>query len=536
MIVSLESPVVGRLEGVSSSQEEVLLEELSYVDKRVEFELGRTKASVRRFRSPRAAASLKDSWGREKYERVLSELEEKIVLLQREREKCLLERDESGLWVRSGLAPRVAALLNVQAPEVCYELPSAQHRAWDRAPEFSLDPYQVEAVERLLEGAARGPVGVELPTGSGKTTVLRQLLHQLGLPALVMAPSVSIATQIADDFARHFGSKNVGLYGNGKKQANRRIVVGIDASLAKLEPGSRDWDLLAAKQVFAVDESHLTPASSLQKVCFGLAADAPYRFFVSATQMRGDGLDLVLESITGELVTRLTLRDLVDQGYLAQPKFKMVRVRSYSRVRSEDQNVMTREHLFYNPVVNRVAGDLAVKFVKVLRRPTLILVEELEQFRELLPHLGDLRVGFAHGPLTAATKSLVPEAYQKLKPSEQVAQFNAGDLDVLVGTSCISTGTDIQVAGAGIYLMGGHSEVKVRQALGRETRGGLKRHVVNPWTGEQKIDCVHVDFDVVDGDGDDSFTTHRHALRRAATYADLFSEPRVVDYTHLGAR
>lgn len=351
-----------------------------------------------------------------------------------------------------------------------------------------------------------------------------------------MAPSKSIAHQIFDELVRAFGARYVGFYGDSKKDFKRLITVGIDDSLTRIEEGSPAWKKLSENKVFIADESHLCPSTTLAKVCYGLAAKASYRFFFSGTQMRNDGLDLVLEGITGPIVMRKNVKELVDSGYLAKPSFKLVKVRTTSSRSTPDINVMTRQHLYYNRIVNQVAADLANRFVEQMRRPTIILVEELEQFGKLLPGLRG-RVGFAHGPLTATTKELVPEAFQDPSPAEMVEAFNAGRLDVLVGTSCIATGTDIKVAEAAIYLMGGKSEIKIRQGVGRGTRGGIDSKVVNPWTGKQKLDFVHVDFDVIDPVLDEDeladFSPHRHAVARASVYRDIYREPDVIDMTHL---
>jgi hypothetical protein len=70
-----------------------------------------------------------------------------------------------------------------------------------------------------------------------------------------------------------------------------------------MKPGTPAWEKLSKAQVFIADESHMTPAKTLQEVCFGLLKHAPYRFFFSATQMRGDGLGLLLEGIVGKIVS-----------------------------------------------------------------------------------------------------------------------------------------------------------------------------------------------------------------------------------------
>jgi superfamily II DNA or RNA helicase len=528
--IILDEPTVARLQGFEPL-EATLKKALTYTDERVAFELTKTTRSLKNF-TGKLRFKLQDSWGQEKYDAVIAEMEAKKAQLTAERKKCLLFKDAAGLWTYSGLAHRLARAGNAVVNRR-YALPEAELIPYANDPRFKDRFYQVEAQEALLAAAGEGPVGIELPTGAGKSTVIRNLLHSLALGAVVMAPSTSIALQLFDDLTYYFGKRYVGLYGDGKKQYDKLFVVAIDDSLSKVEEGSPAWDAFRTKSVFIADESHLTPATSLQKVCFGLLKYAPYRFFVSATQMRNDGLDMVLDGITGRIVYRKTARELIDAGFLAKPVFKMVNVLSYSRIRSEDPNRMTREHLYYNPIVNRVAGDLANKFVEQMRRPVVILVEELEQFRELLPHLRG-RVKFAHAPLDKAKKELVPEAFWADKHTDLVKAFNAGALDVLVGTSCIATGTDIQVAEAGIYLMGGKSEIKLKQGVGRETRGGFAGTVMNPWTGTQKLNCIHVDFDVRPfGEDAEGFSPHRHADMRRAVYKSIYDPASEIDYTHL---
>ncbi len=258
--------------------------------------------------------------------------------------------------------------------------------------------------------------------------------------------------------------------------------------------------------MFIADESHQTPAATLAKVCFGLLANAPYRFFFSGTQLRGDGLDLVLEGITGPIVYTMSVQDGVDQGWLAKPLFRMVWMKSDVACDSSDVNELTRAHIYYNDDLNRKAAMFANKAVATMGRPTLILIDELEQFSRLLPHLGyDVR--FAHGGVTAENKKFVPEKYHESDPDLFVEEFNEGKFPILVGTSCIATGTDIKVAAAIIYLRGGKSEIEVRQgAVGRGTR-----------LVPGKQDCVVIDFGI-----ENIEPLKRHAEVRRAIYKSVY--------------
>jgi superfamily II DNA or RNA helicase len=264
----------------------------------------------------------------------------------------------------------------------------------------------------------------------------------------------------------------------------------------------------------------------LAKVCTGLLAAAPYRFFFSGTQMRNDGLDLLLKAITGDIVYTMTVEQGVDQGWLARPLFRMITIKGSCNFQHPDANEMTRAHLYYEPTVCSKAAEIANLMVESGRK-VVILVKELEQFswvRNWLRH----EAKFAHGGVTKTVYAegqedipveerkikkegndrLVPKEFWDSDPSELVEAFDAGEFPILVGTSCITTGTDIQNVGAIIYLQGGKSEIQVRQAVGRGTR-----------KPPGKIDCYFIDFDVINAD-----VTHRHALERAEIYKGIYPD------------
>lgn len=463
----------------------VLQANCKYHDKRVDSELLRFKRAIVWFVS---------KYGESVY---YSRLEE----LKRERYKSVLFQDEDGTyWTYAGLAEKLSQIFNCSVRDMV-EYPESQLIPWDKPLDFTLYPYQEEAINKLLE---KKHAGVSMATGLGKSACIISLCKRLGLKTIVMAPSKNIAKQLHKSFRRHFGVKYVGFYGDGKKEPAKRFVVGIAASLTKVDEDHPDWKHLSTVQVFISDEAHLTPASTFEKVVSRIAQEAPYRFFFSGTQMRTDGLGIVLEGITGPLVTHMTVRDGVEGGYLSKPVFKMIEVPSFSRWKNQDVNKMTRKHLYYNENVLSRAASLINHHVSE-GKPTLVLIEELEQFTRLLPFLKH-EARFAHGAVTAATKEKIPPEYQKSDVEALVDEFNDGKSTLLIGTSCISIGTDIRAAQVLVFLQGGISEINVRQSIGRGTR---------LYPG--KKECLVYDFDITNID-----SQHRHATIRRSIYDDIY--------------
>ncbi len=244
---------------------------------------------------------------------------------------------------------------------------------------------------------------------------------------------------------------------------------------------------------------------TLAKVCFGLVAPAPYRFFFSGTQLRNDGLGLLLDAITGPIVYRMTVREGVDQDFLAKPVFRMVRMKSNLDFSSNDVNELTRAHVYYNPQVISVAADLTNKAVSLMGRPTLILVDELEQFTKLQPLLR-YETHFAHGGVSQENKDKLPKEFHNSDPKALVAAFNAGKFPILVGTSCVATGTDFRGVRCIVYLRGGKSEIEIKQGVGRGTR-----------KVPGKEDCLFIDFAI-----DNVEALARHAKARKELYSEIY--------------
>src|SRR5688572_28596759 len=212
-MIQLETPVQARLLGWEGRRKQ-LEKALAYKDERAAYEAKRTADSIKRWESTRTKLALTEKWGKDVYEARLDELKQKHADLKFKIKKTLLFEDASGLWTYSGLAHRLSKAGKDEI-DVQYRLPAPEGLPWKNKPKHPDRPYQVEAHDRLLAESVNGPCGVELATGAGKSTIIRNLIHTIGLTTLVMAPSVSIARQLYDDLVYHFGERAVGLYGDG---------------------------------------------------------------------------------------------------------------------------------------------------------------------------------------------------------------------------------------------------------------------------------------------------------------------------------
>jgi superfamily II DNA or RNA helicase len=430
----------------------------------------------------------------EKFEEHINKLKEGVY-------KCLFKQDKNDqFYTYSGLAQELQNYFKWGYKDLI-QYPESKIVPYDKVPP-TLRPYQREAVDALL-AAKHG--AISLPTGSGKSLVILTLAKELGLKTIIMTPSGAITEQLYQDFKKYFGQKYVCKYGDGSKKTDKTFVVATAQALTRIAPETKEWQNLHKADVFISDESHTVPASTFEQVCMGIAANAPYRFFVSATQIRSDGSELLLKGITGPIVYSKDFKDLVSEKYLAQPRFKIFRVPSNPLVpASSDPNTETRNQLYTNPNVNKLAAEICAKAVNLLNKQVVIMVDEFKQFLALKAFM-TVPFDFVHGGVSKDAKDYVPAEYWDCDREKSIKDFNDGTIRVLIGTSAISTGVDLRPTGMIIMLTGGKSEVQVKQAIGRGTR-----------LVEGKKDFWVIDFDVAG-----SPTMDRHLKARQAYYEEF---------------
>ena len=444
--INIENPTKCYIEKYSSEEISLLRKALTYNDNSAMFNLQALK---------------KNKWLKDNRPHTFNtrkaELEAKL-------KTCMLKFDtnEQKPWFHPGSIP----YLNNFDFDINnnLEYPEARLMPWKKPLPFTLYPYQQTSVEKLIE-AKHGCV--ELCTGAGKTAIILKLARELGLKTVVVTPSKSIFLEILKKFEYHFGKTNVGAYGNGKKKFGKKFTVCVSKSLTMLEEGTELYDTFADADVIIGDESHTLAAETLEKVFHGVLKNVPYRFFLSGTQVRGDGKDKLLESIIGQKVFTLTTREAIAGGYICPVKFTVIETKSNSRSKVTDPIKSKRQHFLYNENIADIAAKIANSAWNCGQESTLILVEELKQIQMLSERL-NVPFEYAH---SASKKDAAKFGLGTRKIDEVVEAFNLGQVPVLIGTSCISTGTNMYPTHNTVNWVGGNSEVKTKQgAIGRSVR------------------------------------------------------------------
>jgi len=387
----------------------------------------------------------------------------KITELKEQLTKSLLYMDDKGYYTLKGLVCDLEKQFN-------WAKPSFTKSDFKRIPlkhkPFDMRPYQKDALNALLKYEH---ASIEIPTGGGKSLIILNLLINQPVKTLIMAPLSEVADQLYKQLLQTFGPQYVGKYSSTSKSKTKLFTVATTQALTRIDQDHPAWDLLSDAEQIIFDESHSCPAATFQSICLeGVGAKATYRYFVSATQMRSDGKDLLLGGIIGPTVYRTFMQDLVSQGYLKSIQAAFLRVPGVSSASSEPKEE-TRRNLYENPHVYKMVSDMVSKIYAQTDLQVLILIEEYSQFVLLKNYLTN-PFEFAHGTISSDAKNTVPQEYWKCDLAAIVEKFNRLQTRVLIGTSAVSTGVDIQPTGVIFYIQGGKSEIKVKQSIGRGTR------------------------------------------------------------------
>lgn len=392
--------------------------------------------------------------------------------------------------------------------------------AWKKPLPFELYPYQEESWKELID-IKHG--NVELCTGSGKSAIILKICRETGFKTAIIAPSKSIFEELLAKFEYHFGKDKVGAFGNGKKKIGKLFTICISDSICNVKEGTEEWDFFSNLDCILVDESHTFAAETLEEICYGVLVNVPYRMFFSGTQTRNDGGEKLLQSIIGKTVHTLSTADAIKGGYICNHVYRIVNIESSNpNYGSDDALDMKRAHFLKNRNICAFIAKLANSDAIARKRQTLVLVDELEQIAMLIKLL---KVPYAYAHSEKKKERLLEVGLEKVNTQESVEKFNKAEAMVLIGTNCISTGTNIFPTHHTFNWQGGSSEIKTKQgAIGRSVRLGSS----NPWASK----CQPKDFATIwDFNVYDIFLMNKHLKERVIFYRESGTEIKVINLT-----
>lgn len=432
------------------------------------------------------------------------------------------------LYFDAGFIPHVVSLLSeVQFDDRRY---LKQLRANTKV-EHGLRDYQFEALMTALGTTYMGmwwPRGViQIPTGGGKTKLAATMIRVTrGVRTIFVVPNADLVDQTREEFKEN--GIETGTVFESEIIGTRDVVVTTVQSLmwwAMGEPAKpKDDDqetpeefaeramlrqaeleerrargeeirryLSSVEQVF-IDEAHSAAANDQNKGNLFVQAArlmncAYMRWGLSATPfMREEYHNWLLEGVAGQLLFKISTKQLVDAGILARPKITMVRCKPL--VIPEHWATATELGI----VMNNARNERVVDILQQAGGQAAALVQEVAHGKILqqICVARGMSVEYLYGPVSKSKRKQVWD------------DFIAGRIDAVIASRIGDQGLNIPAIKTLVIAGGGKSKVKTIQRLGRALRRTSTKTEVSVW------------------DFIDVATPHlyRHSLARRKTYLD----------------
>ena len=356
--------------------------------------------------------------------------------------------DENGFFP-TGLMTRVRQFLS--SKHLQYQVidnrvvPTTKHlKLVDKLVEPPLYPEQEECIQVFLSNISGTG---ELPTGVGKTRIIKETIKRRPIPTLVITPSSNLKRQMFNYLTNSFGEKFVGMLGD-----NKPITVTNYHSIANRDP--RDFDCF---DQLLFDEYHNFSNETSREIDKTHFKNIYYKFGLTATNFKNDdNSQIMLECILSNNLYSMSTMDAINKGYIVPivPIFFDIKNTNLSTTGKYGTDV--NKFIDTNEERNIKVIETAVQMIK-MNIPTLVLVEHVAHGRYLQKCIEEYI--FVNGQDESAEYNMM-----------MVDKFNALEIKGMIGTSVIGEGVDTKACGAVINAGGGKAESELRQRIGRAIR------------------------------------------------------------------
>jgi DNA repair protein RadD len=305
---------------------------------------------------------------------------------------------------------------------------------------FTPRPYQQEATDRavhFLKARSQAHGLVVLPTGSGKSLVIANIVSALDAPCLVFQPSREILRQNFAKLVAYGFRPAVYSAALGKKQVSGAVTLATIGSVV------RKPDLFDHIKYVLVDECHLVNAGAgMYKSFFeslqhnhlrilGLTA-TPYRL---TSTMEGPILKFLTRTrprVFSELIYHVQNEQLFREGHLAKLQYHQIKGFDRSKLRANSTgadytDASIQKHfrdLNFPGKLERVVQRL----IEIDRKGVLIFTRFLEESRWLVARIP--------GAAMVSAETPDPERDRILK------EFREGKIRVVCNVGVLTTGFD----------------------------------------------------------------------------------------------
>ena len=331
----------------------------------------------------------------------------------------------------------------------------------------TLREYQVEAVEAIEDHWADGlqRVGVVLPTGSGKSTVIGETArraYRRDTPVVALAHRGELLDQMRRDLLAvdpTIPERHIGIVRADVDQHDRPIVFATLQTLAT----ARRRQPLGRRGVILVDECHHLAAEGFHTTFTELGGydDALMAGFTATMYRQDDGGRIGLGDVIQKVVYEKDIRWAIKKGFLVQPHGLTVRIKGLDKL--DD--------------VRTVAGDFHnAELAEVMEAATQYVVDAIHlHAADRQPIIFAASVDAAHTIADALTESGYPAicvtgstSYTDRQPL--YTAYRQGEAKALVTVQVLTEGADFPMCDAVVLARPTKSRNLYSQMIGRALR------------------------------------------------------------------
>lgn len=391
------------------------------------------------------------------------------TVLTHDEDKPSIVRFLPGLW------PRVRQYLDANHYE--YTVEDRRNPDIRPTPDFSkLDGIEFRpGQDEILAALIASDCGiVAASVGGGKSWLIGKLCRIYPtLNIVVTTNMVSVVNQLYKDISQDCPGEVGILTGNKDTAAGHRIIVSTINSLDKIPP--------TKVHLLLVDEAHCLGAEAYSRrvasFCFAR------RFGFTATPIRNDGTELVMESLVGPVIARTSYQESVDQGIVTPVSYAMVPCSRCPEflLRGDLPQFMIDRYGYYR---NRYRNKLIANFVHALKNvfegQILIVCSALEHaiaLNQLLPwfkvaYSGNLDEADMSKKFAVEYPGLDLKQY-RMSPKDvdrMLGAFSKGTLRYMIATKIVRQGLNMRHLRCLIRADGTKSGIDCFQIPGRLSR------------------------------------------------------------------
>lgn len=201
---------------------------------------------------------------------------------------------------------------------------------------YSLWDFQREAIKAWLDSGAYGII--KSPTASGKTFLGTYVTKKMSTRTIILVHSKDLLINVWFNYlVEQFGERikeQIGIVGGGLSKKDRMLMhicgesfnenISKDIVISTGQSLLNHLDRLGKENfgLMIVDEIHHWSSEQFNKVASVIKA--PSRLGLSATILRPDGTTPMFKGLIGEVVYRISIRELASKGLLVEPTFHSI--------------------------------------------------------------------------------------------------------------------------------------------------------------------------------------------------------------------